>query len=507
MHLSARTLLLVTGLAGMTAGAQDPAQTSVDDENAIYAFRSLEMQDVARVAELYRLTDTFGPALWPGFDTRQIPIAVNHDDREEMLFAHPAPPSEFEPTDALRIAGQPVLIRDGSTRYGPRGGGWAVDLAGHQTAYVCTLQPRQSTEEYLSLLIHECFHVYQRRFQAMPSAGWKEAPEDDAEYCARIGLESAVLQAMLVTEDDERIRELARQFVAVRQARYALLDEAQIRGEAINEYNEGTATYVQARLYQLLADRGAPEPESEIAHYGRFENAGRLYADTLSRIDPPDDQLIQFHHCQYQNGMAICLALDRLRPSWKMEMKEAGRTQYDLLAIEMAVAQEDEAALLEKAEEQFGYANLLAAQTGILEERLATIRGYLDAPGRRYRIHHREIAGRFNWKPAGPVYRAPTSMLDDQPPNGASVWAGGILRFERGELDFTGQPVPMIFRQDYLEWIDPEPTEGDLVIESESQEGDVHTEVKIRTDGFEMTVPKARIVRTEGRVDIHPIDR
>ncbi len=498
----------LTIVLAVNAFGQEPGAPVVDDETALYAFRSLEPQDVARVAELYRLTDLLGEALWPGFDTREIPIAINHDDREEMLFAHPSPPDEFHSAEALKLGDRPVLVRDGCTRYGPRGGGWAVDLGGEQTAYACTLQPRQATEEYLSLLIHECFHVYQRRFQSMPKGGLQEPPDDDAEYFARIGLESLVLQALLAAESDEEVHDLARQFVAVRRARHASLAEEQIRFEGINEYNEGTASYIQARLYRLLAERGGIEPQVLDAHYGGFENAARMYDDFVARITPPRDALIEFVHCQYLNGMGMCLALDRLRPDWKEEMAEPGRNQFELVERALAVPKKDEAELLALAEKRFEYAQLLGEQKALLEQRFATIRAFLEVPGRRYRIHHGEIRGRFKWKPEGPVFHVPGKLNPDAAQGPMTVWAGGLLRFEKGDLDFTGQPVPMIFRFDYFEWIDPDPApdESDLHIEFQEQEEDVFTEVRIEADGgFVLTLPKARVVRTGEQVDIYPI--
>ena len=71
--------------------------------------------------------------------------------------------------------------------------------------------------------------------------------------------------------------------------------------------------------------------------------------------------------------------------------------------------------------------------------RLNLIRGYVAAPGRRYRIYHGDIHGKFNWKPAGPVYQVPESLerelaakdpqaKEDVPRTGTRrlVWVGGV---------------------------------------------------------------------------------
>ncbi|MEQ8765132.1 MAG: hypothetical protein RL885_14460 [Planctomycetota bacterium] len=471
------------------------------------ATRTLEPLDVNRVAELHRLTDTLGDALWPGFDTRTIPVAVNHDDREEMLVAHPAPPPEFHPSKTLTLHGEPILVREGCTRYGPRGSGWAFELGGEQTAYVSTIQATQSTEDWLSALLHESFHVYQRRYQSMPQGGMQPPPSADAEYSARIGLESRVLQALIASEDHQEIRELGRQLIAVRRARYAGLTEEQIRFEGVSEYNEGTASYIQARLYQLLAARGGLEVKGGDPRYHGFSEAGRMYTDLVSKISPAEDARIDFVHGQYLNGMGLCLALDRLVPDWKAKMQEPGRRQYDLLESALAVAESEEDALLDRAEKRFEYEALLARQVALLDAHLAEIRSYLDAPGRRYRVHHGAIRGRFQWSPEGPVLEVPEVLITEPAGNPTTVWVGGMSRFEKGDLVFEGRPLPMIFRFDTLEWIDPEPAfdESDLKIAYETRDGDIYSKVRIETDGFVLTLPKARIVRTEERVDIHPV--
>ncbi|MHC4899629.1 MAG: hypothetical protein ACYTGW_21260, partial [Planctomycetota bacterium] len=177
----------------LVAGAA-PCQ---QDEQA----RKLGRRDIDRIRELHHLTDVLGEQLWPGFDTREIPIAVNNNDREEMLIGHPAPPAAFRAFEGHEIDGKPAMIRDGVTRFGPRGGGWAVSLGGRQTAYVGVLQRGLSTERYLSLLLHECFHVYQKDYRARGRGKTAALPTDDADYAAMIGLESHVLHAALQRMD------------------------------------------------------------------------------------------------------------------------------------------------------------------------------------------------------------------------------------------------------------------------------------------------------------------
>ncbi|UCD76009.1 MAG: hypothetical protein JSV91_03620, partial [Phycisphaerales bacterium] len=469
----AAALRLSQNIAAISAD-EPPSATETTDEAV---GRSIGALDIARIRELFRITDTLGDELWPGFDTRIIPIAVNHDDRQEILTGHRFPPREFHPFDDHVLNGKPVMIRDGCTRYGPRGGGWAIDLGGEHAAYICTLQPDQTTEQYLSLLLHECFHVFQRWYRQRDIKAWADLPQDDVTYSAMLGLESEVLYALVNEKDNDAANELARMFVAVRQERRRDLGSDIAFTENEQEYMEGTPTYAQARLYQLMQDRGGLEPLADLddPHYEYFADAGEKYREMVDGIRPPQDDLITFFHSQYNHGMAMGLALDRIRPGWKRELRETNLSPYALFLRQFPELADGDDALLEKAKERFGYEQILARQQECMDQRLATIRGYIDAPGRRYRIYHGEVRGRFNWKPAGPVYHVPLSLRDD-PEIEAIIWAGGIHTFERGELLFESGEVPVIFRQDYLEWIDTEPAAdgSDLVITSATSEGDVH---------------------------------
>ena len=94
-------------------------------------------------------------------------------------------------------------------------------------------------------------------------------------YAALIGLESRLLKASLDTSDEQEVRRLAGMFVAVRTSAQDLAPHLVLR-EGEDEYNEGTATYSAARMYQLLAEKeGMPPGESlqdpQYQHFSRHK--------------------------------------------------------------------------------------------------------------------------------------------------------------------------------------------------------------------------------------------
>lgn len=519
---------LAVVLCSGTVSARDAAETDKPG-------RPLGKIDVTRIQELHHVTDTFGEEIWPGFDTRKTPVAINNDDREELLIGHPDPPKEFHPFKGFQLNGQPVMIRDGVTRYGPKGGGWAVEIGGKHAAYVSTLEEGRDVEGYLSLILHECFHCFQKGYRQRAEGARGELPEDDPVYSAMIGLESRILKATLDEPSDEKARELAKLFVAVRHQRRKGMPENLVLLEGEQEYSEGTAKYSQARMYQLLAEKDGIKPlnEGKDPQYHGFPNARKEYEQMISRIIPPKGHPITFFHSMYNHGMAQCLVLDRVRPGWKEEMRRQGMTQFALLEKEFPLKEKAETKLLAEAKNRFDYDDLLSEQTKSVEERLDLIRGYIGAPGRRYRIYHGNMRKPFNWKPFGPVYHVPESLEkelaakrmneEESPIEGfallfelvgktqhrRTVWVGGIRRFEMEGLVFESGDTPVIFGFEFIEWIDPDPAsdKSDMEIESDSEEDGTYFDVKIKTGGFTLEAEKARIEWSEDVVKIHPMPK
>ena len=514
-----------------TAGGQDVAGTGEPE-------RRLGEIDVTRIRELHHIIDTFGEEIWPGFDTRKTPVAINNDDREELLVGHPDPPKEFRPFEDFKLHDQPVMIRDGVTRYGPRGGGWAVEIGGKHAAYVSTLKEDGDTERYLSLMLHECFHCFQKGYRQRADGAHGEIPGDDPTYSAMIGLESRILKATLDEPCDKKARELAKMFVAVRHERRKDMPANLVILEGEQEYSEGTATYSQARMYQLLAEEGGIEPKSQgkDPQYQGFPNAKEEYDRVVSRVIPPKGQPITYFHSMYNHEMAQCLVLDRVRPGWKKEMREKGMTQFALLEKQFSLEEKAGKKLLAEAKKRFDYDDLQTEQKKLVDERLDLIRGHIDATGRRYQIHHGRMKG-FKWKPVGPVYHVPESLEKElakkrekaietegetlvdllsqlfqeqkKIPHGRTVWVGGIRRFEKEGMVFESGDTPVIFGSDYLEWFDPDPApdKSDMRIESQKEDEGTHLGVKIKTDGFTLEADKARIEWSKDVVEIHLIAR
>jgi hypothetical protein len=477
-----------------------------------------------RLGALYELADHFRDSLWPGFDIHKIPIAINNQDQQEYLIGHPNPPQEFHPLAGWQIGGLTPYLRDGCTLYGPRGGGWAAQVGGVLSAYVGVLQKDQTTDSYFSLLMHECFHVFQPTFHERADSAWGELPELDADYSAHIGLESCILHELVVKPPSPGDSLLASLFVAAREERRRNLARDVILAENETEFDEGTATYIQTRLLELLSHIGGLELPwlAADSQFYCFSDAGADYDQMIYQIFPAQSMVTTYMHARYNVGMAECLVLDRLEPGWKSKLAQKGVTQYDVLKARFSFPEAESGRLLQSAKAKFAYDSIYTVQHQLVTQQIDSLRHYLQADGRRYRIYYSQASGNFKWKPRGPVLQIPTDLMANidsalnikdidlgvtrRTNHGPTLWLGGIERFEKGDLVFESKQVPILFRLDYFQWIDtiPAADESDFKIESSGHQGDLYENLKITTNAFVLQIPHAKITKYPGVIAILP---
>ena len=484
--------------------------------------KSLWELELQRIKELYQLTDLFGDQIWPGFDTRKVPIVLNYKGRQEVLINHPQPPKEFRVFSGVELDGQTIMIRDGCTSYISLGG--VLRIGGIRTAAGAVPGTDSGTEKYISMMLHECFHVFQDHFWKPTPGRWASFPIYDIPQAALMGLENRILHMAVQLEDVKEIHRLAKMFVAVRTLRRKGLSEEARRCEDRENFSEGTAFYAETRLSQLLHWSGKRSSSflRNDPDYKGYSEAGKIYHSYLEGILPPGNKPVTLGHHIYQNGMAQALLLDLVRPGWKKEMNTEGITQFKLLERQFPLEEDEINALAAAAKDKFDYKKIHAQQESLIREQIATVHRYLDTPGRRFRIYWAENPGRFNWKPRKPSYLLPGKYLSKTQreralANGNKmaddymevlILVNGIERLEKGDLVFESQQVPIIFwsNLDYFEWIDssPAPDKSDMKIQALQQEKDIYTNLILTTGGFTLRVNRARISWSDKIVEIHP---
>jgi hypothetical protein len=220
--------------------------------------------------------------LWPGFDPRDVPVAV-YDGKRTLLVHHPKEPGGFVPVKeiagALAFPGRHHIIRANTS----------VELEGVQTATVSLDPGRMPTvQKAAALLIHEAFHVFQRNRHPTWSADEGELftyPfEDDAVLTLR-RVETRALFRSLTAKDPPSILCWANEAMETRQLRFSKMPPGAAAYERGTELNEGLANYVEGRA---LESQEKPLPEVDFppeAIRQRGYASGRALAQLLDRTD------------------------------------------------------------------------------------------------------------------------------------------------------------------------------------------------------------------------------
>lgn len=159
-------------------------------------------------------------------------------------------------------------------------------------------------EEQIATIWHEAFHCYQlTHFAENVEAIFPQGIDESAIVTEADGSPRAVslfrqqaqlLQDAVKTDDVDRIRECIVKYKELDEERRQLLPADVIALEDYYTRVEGSACYVEACIYKMLA------PDS-------FESA---YTDIVSEYV---DGSAKYYH----TGMAQCMILDRLNPEWK----------------------------------------------------------------------------------------------------------------------------------------------------------------------------------------------
>ncbi len=234
--------------------------------------------------------------LWPGYEPGKMPVAI-YDGHRTWLIRHPHPPAGFVPAGSgwLMMEGRLEAVTANSS----------ADINGVMTA---TLMPAEGLDPATraATMIHECFHVYQRKKH--PSWVGNEAelftyPAVDGEVLATRWKEEADLWSALRAGNDEFAKAYAKRAMVARAARFARVGEGATAYERGCELNEGLATLVE------------------------FRAAGRKAFDT------PLPPRIGAEHLRnervYAIGPAFGELLDRFLPGWEERLNKGGIASLD----------------------------------------------------------------------------------------------------------------------------------------------------------------------------------
>ena len=365
-------------LAGVSAffNRNLPAQSAIVDQ--------LSEAEKARLTEVFQVRQQLGEAVWPGWETADIPVIV-YNEAYAFLLGYPNPPDGWlkVPQNEQRGgAWEPVPddLFDGASYYRQQlpvngqtpqaftvrvGEQWVASMHTKEwmeiglankfqeelPPFLIPIFPYQfavglflrGSDGYISLVAHESFHAYQgivvpERLAAAETAVSRSEsnyPWTDTAFQEAWQIELDLLAEAVQAETDAEMADLVRQFLAQRALRRqeTALDNQLVDYERQREWLEGLARYVELEMWRQASLAEAYEPtaalltDPDFAGYATFDKRWSQELDQIGRManDEGDGRF-------YYSGMAQAVLLDRLMPNWKDFVLDEGFFLDELLA-------------------------------------------------------------------------------------------------------------------------------------------------------------------------------
>jgi hypothetical protein len=296
--------------------------------------------------------------LWPGFDPRQIPVAI-YDGERTILVRHPSPPAEFKPEGDLRVGD----LRTFKGRYEAMNANTAVDLGGVKTATL-VVDPKagRSARDWASILTHETFHVFQRQHHPTWEADEGELflyPVDDASLLAARRLETEGFRRALAATDAKEAACWTSQALERRRERFGRMTPGAVGYERGTELNEGLANFVENLSLGKIQG-----PDLPAAEYGAADIRNRAYAI----------------------GYAEATLLGRVDPAWRQTLEDGKAPSLDELLAKAVAGKPAAACALPPAEIAAAGERAKADVQQLDRTRRESLEAFLKRPGWRIEI-------------------------------------------------------------------------------------------------------------------------
>ena len=281
--LTGIAIIAVVALLGVgpVADAQQPAAKQVTDISEV-------MREHAAIAEIN---------LWPGFNIKEIPVAV-YDSINTWLFFSDHAPEGFRKADdfdgAFIFEGQYPLVRGNSVvRFGETWTATSV-LSNHSRR----TNERYTPKDLAGIIVHEQFHVFQRT----KHPGWRQNdgvllfyPEETTEALFLRRIEKEAFKKAVLSTDRMDIAAWAATALEYRKERLEMVPVQFGDYEKDLQHTEGLSDYIE-RIARGVDPLNASNMTNGIAPAG-VRDLG------------------------YWEGRWIALILDRLSPDWKMQLE------------------------------------------------------------------------------------------------------------------------------------------------------------------------------------------
>lgn len=380
-------LISAAAFSGWAAASPEPAQSApAEGSGPANLLPASENQAIAQLKGAWWMGRGLHDLLWSDFDPNSIPVLMieRRPGRAPwaLLMGHAAPPAGF----ALVSAGG----ADAPAIYGAKEAGVAAGaaspllFAGKSSAVYFAGESipdspygTAAAERIIPQIIHEMAHVYALS-KGMPADLVPASPPaftPAPELVALTVLENRILAEFLYADTSKTIvmEELARQFLAVRRARWALMGKAADYERRV-ELFEAPAFYAQSQAMKLGAQKQIEPPPIQEAdpsyHSFQFGLLWRLNVLISRLVDTPLEPAQVIARIPFA-GAAQVMMLERLGVDWRDHVFKADTPLSDLLAARLTLDPSQQEGALTAARATYGYAPALA----LARERLSAAAG------------------------------------------------------------------------------------------------------------------------------------
>lgn len=379
-------VLLCLAAAGLVAwdNVRLPNQSEFTDK--------LSREEKARIIEAQHLRQTFGDEILPGWGQAAIPVILYNEEYAFLTGVNTPPPTGWKTVRSGEQRGTAWEVVRGDDLQGmpyyrqallpgitPQaftvkiGASYAATLTTFEyfpismhsqlkenlPEFIKAIFPYRvyidllvsGSDQFETLIMHEAAHAYQGIMAPDRLVAGEQAnhdlenvyPWDDSSLREDWQAELDVLALALHAETDKEIRQLAQEFLVVRQSRRqsAGLSADLIEFERHREWVEGIGRYAELSVYRLGQASSGYVPAEEILddprfhHYKKFNQRWTREIDQMKRMASDGDES-RF----YYTGMTQAVLLDRLDPDWKGRLFEQGVWLEDLLSEALSSAGE-----------------------------------------------------------------------------------------------------------------------------------------------------------------------
>ena len=370
--------------------------------------------DLKRVEETWRILDKYSEQVWPGWKNySEVPFRIDYPNGLSLQIGEPKKIDKFKLVDGITLRGKKIYLDStklNSLILTPRlyfAGGGAGGGAGKKfemnirRGLITSEQEKDadsiikslgnstwpkdivySTDQSIVLLTHELFHCFTNFAPIYYSTDTLFM--SDINYAVYAEIEGELLEKAAFESDSTKVKYYLKESLIARQAKRRSMTGRQQEYESDQEKGEGTATYAEYRILQLLKNGyslGLSQNEDPIYYgfrYCDFFSAYKLKTFHDFRKDP-----IVVTGRNYGNGFFKCLILDKLMPEWKKGFFEDKKSFDQLIARLVDLKVEEQPALLNAIKGEYQYDGLIRRHSPVIAQRDSIIK-YFQKPGMKY---------------------------------------------------------------------------------------------------------------------------